>query len=158
MMQRYDNTTGHIIADYEGKLMLVDTGAAKTFYDEYQGVRVDDLSRLLGRPLDGVLGMDSLKGRVLSLTRDSVHFNAAAPDQAGAQLYYVAGVPCVDIKINAIPCRAAIRTGAATSYISENLISKDKYTRTVTDTHPFYGSFAVKMYANYFKMALGGKG
>ena len=150
MMQMYDNTTGHIIADFNGKLMLVDTGAAQTFYDEYMGVRVDDLSRLVGQPLDGVLGMDSFRGKVLSLTRDRIHFDSVAPTQQGAPLYYVSGVPCVDIMINEITCRAAIRTGAATSYVSDALISRDKYTRTVRDVHPYYGSFAVRMYANYF--------
>ena len=78
-MQMYDNTTGHIIADCDGKLMLVDTGAAITFYDEYQGVRVSDLARMLGQPLDGVLGMDSFRGRVLSLTRDRIYFNGVSP-------------------------------------------------------------------------------
>ena len=70
-MQMFDNSTGHIITEVDGKLMLVDTGAAKTFYDEYQGVRIDDLTRMLGQPLDGVLGMDSIKGKVLSITRNS---------------------------------------------------------------------------------------
>ena len=150
MMQMYDNSTGHIIADFEGKLMLVDTGAAQTFYDEYMGVRVDDLSRLVGQPLDGVLGMDSFRGKVLSLTRDRIHINGVAPAQEGASLYYMSGVPCVDIRVNEITCRAAIRTGAATTYVSNALISRDKYTRTVHDAHPYYGSFAVRMYANYF--------
>lgn len=152
-MQMYDNKTGHIIANDGGKLMLVDTGAAKTFYDEYRGVRVDDLAHLLGQPLDGVLGMDRFRGKVLSLTRDGICFNAMPPDRIGAPLYYVSGVPCVDIKINAIPCRAAIRTGAAASYVSANLISKDKYTRTVNDIHPVFGSYAVRLYANYFSVS-----
>ncbi len=151
-MQMYDNTTGHIIADYKGKLMLVDTGAAITFFDEYQGVRVSDLSRMLGQPLDGVLGMDSFKGRVLSLTRDSIHFNGVVPAHKGAPMYYIAGVPCLDIKVNEIACRAAIRTGATASYVTDTLISRDKYTRTVRDAHPYYGSFAVRMYANYFSV------
>jgi hypothetical protein len=153
MMQTYDNSTGHIIADIGGKLMLVDTGAAETFYDEYQGVRIEDLSRMLGRPLDGVLGMDSIKGKVLSITRDSIDFNAAAPDQQGAPLNYVSGIPCVDIKINEIRCRAVVSTGAATSYISEALISKDKYTRSVNDRHPSYGNSSVKMFVNYFSIS-----
>lgn len=153
MMQTYDNTTGHIIADIGGKLMLVDTGAAKTFYDEYQGVRIDNISRMLGQPVDGVLGMDSIKGKVLSITSDSIDFNAVAPDQKGAPLYYMSGIPCVDIKINEIPCRAVIKTGAATSCISEALISKDKYTRSVNDMHPSYGNLSVRMFVNYFSIS-----
>jgi hypothetical protein len=153
MMQTYDNTAGHIIADIGGKLMLVDTGAAKTFYDEYQGVRIEDLSRMLGQPLDGVLGMDSIKGQVLSITRDSIDFNAVAPDQKGAPLNYISGIPCVDIKINEIACRAVIKTGAAISCISEALISKDKYTRSVNDMHPSYGNFSVRMFVNYFSIS-----
>jgi len=152
-MQKYDNSTGHIIADFNGKLMLVDTGAAKTFYDEYQGVHIDDLSHMLGQPLDGVLGMDSFKGKVLSITRDAVHLNGVPPDHKGAPLNYISGVPCVDIKINEVPCSAAIRTGATTSYISEGLILRDKYTRSVNDTHPFYGNFRVKMFVNYFSIS-----
>ena len=153
MMQTYDNSTGHIIADIDGRLMLVDTGAVKTFYDEYQGLRINDLSHMLGQPLDGVLGMDSIKGKVLSITRDSINLNAVAPDQKGAPLSYISGIPCVDIKINEIPCRAVISTGAATSYISEALISKDKYTRSVNDKHPSYGNSSVKMFVNYFSIS-----
>jgi len=153
MIQIYDNSTGHIIANIDGKRMLVDTGAAKTFYDEYQGVRIDDLSRMLGQPLDGVLGMDSIKAKVLSITRDSINFNAVAPDHEGAPLKYICGIPCVDIKINEVPCCAVISTGAATSYISEELISRDKYTRSVNDSHPHYGNFPVKMFVNYYSIS-----
>lgn len=152
-MQKYDNSTGHIIADFDGKLMLVDTGAAKTFYDEYEGVHINDLARMLGQPLDGVLGMDSFKGRVLSLTRDTIYLNGVPPDHKGAPLTYISGVPCVDIKINEVPCRAFIKTGATTSYISEALILRDKYTRSVNDSHPSYGSFRVKMFVNYFSIS-----
>lgn len=152
-MQKYDNSTGHIIADFDGKLMLVDTGAAKTFYDEYEGVRINDLSQMVGQPLDGVLGMDSFEGRVLSITRDTIHLNGAPPDDKGVPLNYIAGVPCVDIKINEVPCSAVIKTGASISYISESLILRDKYTRSVNDSHPYYGSFRVKMFVNYFSIS-----
>ena len=152
-MQMYDNSTGHIIANIDGQLMLVDTGAAKTFYDEYQGVRIKDLVRMTGQPLDGVLGMDSFKGKVLSITRDTIHVNGVPPDHEGTPLNYISGIPCVDIKINEVPCRAAIKTGATTSYVSEELISKDKYTRTVNESHPFYGSAKVKLYVNYFSVS-----
>jgi len=149
----YDNSRGHIIADIDGKLMLVDTGVAKTFYDEYQGLRINDFSRMLGQSLDGVLGMDSIKGKVLSITRDSIDFNAVAPDQKGAPLHYISGIPCVDIKINEVSCRAVISTGAATSGISEALISKDKYTRSVNGMHPSYRNSSVKMFVNYFSIS-----
>jgi len=152
-MQKYHNSTGHIIADIDGKLMLVDTGAAKTFYDEYQGVRIDDLARIVGQPLDGVLGMDSFEGEVLSITRDTIHLNVVPPDHKGAPLKYIAGVPCVDIKINEVPCSAVIRTGATTSYVSERLILRDKYTRSVNDAHPYYGTFRVEMFVNYFSIS-----
>ena len=153
MIKKYANTTGHIVADFDGKLMLLDTGAAKTFYDVYQGVRVQDLSRMFGQPLDGVLGMDSLQGRVFTRTRETVHVNGVPPDRDGAPLNDISGRPGVDIRINEVPCRAAIRTGATASYISEELISKHKFTKTVDESHPFYGGFSVKMYVNYFRIS-----
>lgn len=148
----FNNSTGHIIADIEGKRMLVDTGATETSYDEYQGVCIDDLSRILGQPLDGVLGMNSIRGKVLSITRNSISLNAAPPDLQGAPLKYMSGIPCVDIKINKAPCRAVIRTGASISYISGKLISRDKYTRSVNDIQPRYEGFPVKMFVNYFSI------
>jgi|GEM_PF-3398227 len=151
-MQGHRNTKGHIIADLGGKRMLVDTGVVKTFYDEYQGVSVDGLSRLIGHPLDGVLGMDSFAGKVLSLTRDGVRFDGVAPLQQGAPLVYVDGLPCVDIRINEVPCRAAIITGATASYISEDLISRDDFTRTEYDVYPVYGSYRVELFVNYFSI------
>ncbi len=153
MKQAYDNSTGHIVADFDGKLMLVDTGAVKTFYDEYQGVRVNELSHMVGKPLDGVFGMDSLKGKVLSITRDSIQLNGISPDNEGVPLDYISGIPCIDIKINEVPCRAAIKTGATITYISEKLISRDKFTRSVNDILPFYGNLRVKMYVNYFSVS-----
>lgn len=153
MMQMYDNSTGHIIVNFDGKLMLVDTGAAKTFYDEHQGVRIDDLSRMLGQPLDGVLGMDSFKGKVLSLTKNTIQINGKSPRYEGVPLKYTSGIPCVDIKINEVPCRAVLKTGAVTSYISEALILRDKFTRAVNDIHPYYGNFKVKMFVNYFSVS-----
>lgn len=152
MMQKYDNSTGHIIVDFDGKRMLVDTGVARTYYDEHEGVHIDDLSRMLGQPLDGVLGMDSFRGRVLSITRNTIHLNGAPPDHEGVPLIYIAGVPCVDIKINEIPCRAAIKTGSSLSYISEALILKDRFTRSVKDMHPCHGAFRVNMFVNYFSI------
>jgi hypothetical protein len=153
MMHFYDNSTGCVVVDIDGRQMLVDTGADKTFYDEYQGVRVSDLSRILGLSLDGVLGMDSLRGKVLSLTRDTIHINGTPPDHAGAPMRYVSGIPCVDIKINEIPCRAAIRTSAAATYISDELISRDKHSTFADDFHPVYGNIRVKKYVNYFSIA-----
>jgi hypothetical protein len=153
MRRLYDNTSGHIIADFEGKRMLLDTGAAETFFDEYHGIQVDDLSRMIGEPIDGVIGMDSLKGRVLSLTKNSIYINGAVPEQSGAPLTFVGGVPCVDIRINETPCRAVVKTGATVSYISEQLILKDKHTRVVQDFHPLYGRFEVKMFVNYFSIS-----
>ena len=54
-MQLRDNSTGHIIVEHDGELLLLDTGAGKTFHDTYRGVRVSELARVLCRPLDGVL-------------------------------------------------------------------------------------------------------
>ena len=153
MKQVYDNSTGHIIAEIEGKRMLIDTGAARTFYDEYQGVHINKLSHMVGVPLEGVLGMDALQGRVLSLSKETVQINGMPPDIPGAPLKYISGIPCVDIKINEVPCRAMIKTGAMTSYISETLLSRDKHTRYVDDLHPVYGKFRVKMFVNYFSVS-----
>lgn len=153
MKQVYDNSTGHIIAEIEGKRMLIDTGAARTFYDEYQGVHINKLSRMVGVPLEGVLGMDALQGRILSLSKETIQINGMPPDIAGAPLKYISGIPCVDIKINEVPCRAMIKTGATTSYISETLLSTDKHTRYVDDLHPVYGKFRVKMFVNYFSVS-----
>jgi hypothetical protein len=152
-MRFYNNSTGCVVADIDGKQMLVDTGAAKTFYDEYKGVRVNDLSRILGLSLDGVLGMDSLRGKVLSLTRDTIHINGTPPDLAGTPMRYVAGIPCVDIKINEISCRAAIRTSAVATYLSDDLISRDKHSTFADDFHPVYGNIRVRKFVNYFSIA-----
>ncbi|UCB54666.1 MAG: hypothetical protein JSW45_12130 [Thiotrichales bacterium] len=152
MKQVYDYSSGHIVADFNGKQMLVDTGATSTFYDEYQGVRIHDLSRMIGRPLDGVLGMDSFKGKVLSLGRNVIHLNAEVPDRHGTPLEFISGIPCVDIRINEVPCRAVIKTGSKASYVSDAFISRDKYTRTIYDTHPGIGNFKVRLFVNYFSV------
>jgi hypothetical protein len=152
MKQLITNATGHIIVDIEGRRMLVDTGAARSFYVEYQGVHVNDLSRLTGVHLDGVLGMNSLQGKVVSLTRNGINLDGTSPDDPGVPLKYISGIPCVDISINGIPCCAAIKTGAATTCLSEELLSRDKHTRVVDDIHPLYGRFKVKMFVNYFSI------
>lgn len=153
MTRLYHNHTGCIVADVEGKKMLVDTGTARTFYDEYQGILVSDLSRLLGLELDGVLGMDRLDGQVLSLSKSTLHINGTPPDVAGIPVIYVAGVPCVDIKINEVPCRAAIKTSAGVTYIAEDLLSRDRHSAFADDFHPVYGKIRVNKFVNYFSIA-----
>ncbi|MGD2052793.1 MAG: hypothetical protein PVG45_01680 [Gammaproteobacteria bacterium] len=153
MMRLYDNSTGCVVANIDGKKMLVDTGTAKTFYDEYQGIRIKQLSRMLGLQLDGVLGMDSLRGKVLSLTRNMIHINGTPPDLAGTPIFYVSGVPCVDIRINEVPCRAVIKTSATTTYISTGLITRDRHSAFADDFHPPYGNVRVKKFVNYFSIA-----
>jgi len=153
MKQLIANPTGHIIDYIDGKRMLVDTGAARSYYDEYHGVRVNDLSRLFGIPLDGVMGMDNLQGKIMSLTRDTAYRDDVVPEHTGLAVSYISGIPCVDIKINEIPCRAAINTGVTTTYISEQLLSKDKFTRVVDDAHPLYGAFKVNIFVNYFTIS-----
>jgi hypothetical protein len=149
----YHKSTGHVVADINGKRMLVDTSMPKTFYDEHLGIRVSDLSRILGLPLDGVLGMDSLSGKVLALGKEMIDISGTSPDQAGASLSYVAGIPCVDIKVNEVPCRAAIKTSATTTYISAELLSRDKHSSCSDDFHPVYGKFRVNKFVNYFTIA-----
>ena len=148
-----DNTTGHIVVAVNGKKMLVDTGAAETFYGEYQGVRVDDLSRMIGVPLDGVMGMDSLQGRVVSISRNAINLDDVSPCSSGIPLDYVSATPCVHIHINGMPCTAAVKTGATTTYLAEELLSRDRYTRTVNDSHPLCGTFQVEKYINYFSIS-----
>jgi hypothetical protein len=152
MSKLVDNPTGHIIANFEGKCMLLDTGATETFFDEHRGIHVDDISRMIGTPLDGVVGMDSLKGRVVSLTKKTIHINGRVPERAGAPLMFVGGIPCVDIRINEVPCRAMIKTGATVSYIAEPLLLRDKHTRVLQDFHPVYGRYMVRMFVNYFSI------
>ena len=152
MNKLVDNPTGHIIANFEGKRMLLDTGATETFFDEHRGIHVDDISRMIGTPLDGVVGMDRLKGRVVSLSKHAIHINGGVPERAGVPLTFVGGIPCVDIRINEVPCRALVKTGAAVSYIVDPLLLRDKHTRVVEDFHPAYGRFKVRMFVNYFSI------
>jgi hypothetical protein len=152
MKQLISDSTDHIIVDIDGRRMLVDTGAAISFNDEYHGVHVDDLSRLTGVPLDGVLGMKSLQGKVISLTRNTINLDATSPEDNGVPMQYISGIPCVDVRINGMPCCAAVKTGATTTYLSEALLSRDKFTRVVDDIHPLYGKFNVKKYVNYFSI------
>ena len=147
------NSSGHIIVAVDDNNMLVDTGAARTFHDEYEGVRVTDLSRMIGVPLDGVMGMDRLQGRVVSLTRTTIQLDDASPGFAGIPLAYTSGTPVVDIRINGMPCRAALITGATTSYVSEQLLCTDKLTGSVDDMHPLYGRFKVDLFVNYFSIS-----
>ena len=152
MNKLVDNPTGHIIAVFEDKHMLLDTGATETFFDEHRGIHVDELSRIIGTPLDGVVGMDRLKGRVISLSKNAIHINGSVPESAGVPLTFVGGIPCVDIRINEVPCRALIKTGATVSYIAKPLLLRDKHTRVVEDFHPVYGRFKVRMFVNYFSI------
>jgi hypothetical protein len=152
MKKLYDNRTGHIIADFEGKRMLLDTGATETFFDEHRGIHVDDIARVIGAPLDGIVGMDHLKGRVVSLSKNAIHINGVLPERTGEPFTFVGGIPCVDIRINEVPCRAVINTGVTVSYIADPLLLRDKHTRIVEDFHPVFGRFRVRMFVNYFSI------
>ncbi len=154
---------GHVLVALPEGRFLVDTGSPQSFarsgratFGEtatnlasvFQG-RLDasELSRLVGTPLDGLLGMDVLGRHVVTFGRNELSVDEAEPDLAFAELETgrIEGIPVVAALANGRTARMFVDSGAKISYLAPERLSGLPVEETLRDFYLGAGEFDVEV-------------
>ena len=156
---------GHVLVALPEGRFLVDTGSPGSFArsgritfggtamevaSNYEGLLdADRLSRLVGTPLDGLLGMDVLGRFVVTFGRNelSVEDEPSATDTPFAELETdgVMGIPVVAVLANGRTARMFVDSGAKISYLAPERLAGLPVEETLHDFYPGAGEFDVEV-------------
>jgi len=154
---------GHVFVTMDERTLLLDTGAPGSFVasgrvtllgtthnvaTSFMGLDAHGLAALVGRPVDGLLGMDIL-GRVdmlLDAPRGLVTFSDEPIEMVSEPLPIddVLGVPVVEARINGRPTRMFFDTGASIGYLRNVAMYDGVPAGQVDDFYPGLGRFTTE--------------
>jgi len=157
---------GHIFTSIENQRVLIDTGMPVSlgsmpewyFMQEvhplssgYLGVTLEQISRLVGVPVDVLLGSDILKNYCLffevSRQRFSISAQPLIRSRHNFPLSLLMGVPGARVDIHGQPVEMYLDTGAKLSYVSEGLAQGLESVGKEMDFYPGIGEFETDVYA-----------
>lgn len=159
---------GHLLFEYNGMKVLVDTGCPVTigkntsfdFMDKsYQclldlgGKRISDLSALMEYDFDILMGMNIVKNyyilteyknKEITFSTDTIPFEpvCTVPIIRGRM-----GEVCIELTVKGEKVRLALDTGAKISYIDETFTNGETIIETRDDFNPMFGKFSTPIYA-----------
>lgn len=161
---RLELLDGHLIAD-AGPRLLLDTGSPASFSNRGSiqwagrdrhvdksalGLDADELSRLVGTPLDGLVGGDllSLHPFTVDLERGVCGFREPASDPHTTELRVelARGVPVATVELDGAPTRTCVDTGAKLSYLEEAHTRGLEPVDVADDFYPAFGTFRTPIY------------
>ena len=161
---RLELVDGHLIADTGGRFLL-DTGSPMSFSTTGRinwggrdcelptsalGLDAAELSRLVGEPLDGLIGGDLLGLRpfTIDLERRVCRVDAAGSDRVTTELpiRLVLGVPLATLELDGALTRTCIDTGAKLSYLEAARLDGREAVDEANDFYPGYGAFRTSVY------------
>ena len=162
---------GHLFARIEGQQVLVDTGIpvslgpkpewyfnheVHTLSQGYLGVTTDQLSRLVGAPVDILIGCDILKKQVVTLDLPGGRITfSAQPILRSPHRFPLSdfmGVPILQLEAAGNPISMYVDTGARLSYISKDLANGMIAVGTEMDFYPGLGEFETPVYEVPFRL------
>jgi len=150
---------GHIVALVDGHRLLVDTGCPTSFGrpgvfrgiagDAQVGERIgphtiDTVVDYIGSPLDGLIGMDLIRGRGgLEVEWEARRVTLGTPAAGGRPVActFPMGVPMVDLTVDDTRVGAVVDTGAFVSYVASSMVASAPTKRTITDFHLSIGRY-----------------
>ena len=156
---------GHLIARIEYLSVLIDSGLpisvgrekewyffneVHTLSQEYMGVTLDYVSKMVGAPVDIMLGTDILKkhhvtfmvqNRIIAFSEQLI-FNP----EINVPMTNFMGVPIVEVNLGGQTCPMYVDTGAKLSYIDESLAKKFTLIGKEMDFYPGVGEFETPVY------------
>ena len=150
--------------DHEGHQLVLDTGSPVSFPDNLWGVAGEQLTDYVGCPVEGVLGMNVLKDKVLTLDfkrelyglSDS-NSSILTTDQL-VDIDLTKTVPTVRVKLDdGTACIMAIDTGAPINYMRQDFICRDEECGEASDFFPIFGRFTTKLWRESIEMNRGQK-
>ena len=156
---------GHPVFELDGKKTLLDSGSPFSLgresdlyfmnsvlplSQEFLGVKLDTLSRLIGTPLDLMMGADILLkySVLLDLPQELIQFSEMGTKIHGrtVPLRMMAGVPIVHCHANGSAIQAVFDTGSRLSYINRSLVGNSASIGKEKDFYPGVGEFETEIY------------
>ena len=168
-----DIYNGHLIMNCNGNEVLIDTGSPKTIgkgqtlefmgksiycHKSLMGFSFSDVTELLGRDIDALIGMDVLgdlcmlvdcaAGEV-TFSNESLNINPAVTLPLQVSSFGVV----TEAKVSGKHANLIIDTGAQLSYINKPYVTGMQSIGQREDFHPFMGRYMVQVYNLTFNLA-----
>lgn len=162
-----------LVALIEGRRYVVDTGSPASFGregcigvlgqtcsipEEYLGIDAKDLSRMVGSPVDGMLGMDLLGLTQFSILRDKgvlqlgTAMNPPVKQRIPAKTFM--GISQLQVwTLAGETLNMFFDTGAKMSYVNPELVQGLKPVDRVQDFYPYFGNFETNVWEMGFEIA-----
>ena len=156
----YTMIDGHLILDCNGKHLLLDTGAPSCVFPEptmpfagkqhpatrdYLGISLEEVGRLVGTHLDGLIGADALSpyDTIIDPSRNEVRVHEGDHDLDGTQIPMDCSmiVPILEVSIAGEPVAMIFDTGAKLSYLDRRLVEAFPSAGQCEDFFPGLGTF-----------------
>lgn len=125
--------------------------------DGYLGITVAELGEFVGTKVDVLLGADILAAQTSFFVWNfkSHLILRGACQNPTSPLRFVMGVPVLDVAINGSIVACCVDTGAAQSYLAQELIPKTSSVATGSDFYPGIGRFETHLYqAEYIEPSI----
>ena len=159
-------TTGHIIMIWEGRSILLDTGApfsigadaAWTFLGrpvslrrDYNGLTIEQFRKAAREPrLDVILGMDVLNryNFVIDKAEKSISFFTCETHLPSCiEMHREKCIPVINVAVGSVQTPMFIDTGAKVSYGARQIVQKHHASGNAEDFYPGYGQFQTDLYS-----------
>ena len=155
---------GHLLAQIEGGIWVIDTGSPMTFGSEplqlngrqhpvpnaLLGLDAESLSDNIGIEVAGLIGADRLNQFDhlfdLSAGQWSVSEAELKCDGVALALQSIQGVPLLEIQAFGVSQRVFLDTGAQLSYLNHPRLDQGEPAGEFEDFHPLAGQFRVQTY------------
>lgn len=155
----------HLIIEDNENVILIDTGSPITVHvtnefeflgekhnvtSNYMGIDIAKLSTRIGRKITTLLGTDILSkfSVIFDCQKSRIHFDhlPETTQTDGLPIELFSEIPIVNFKIEGMPLKAFLDTGAQISYLREDVTSKYEKSGVSNDFHPTIGSFVTNTF------------
>lgn len=156
---------GHLIAQIEGKSVLIDTGIPITIGSEpkwhflnevftlstdYMGVTCEYVTKMVGTQVDILMGCDILQRYFVLFDeiRKSIHFSVSPFMTSGLPVCMAdfMGVPSIECTLDEKTQQMFLDTGAKLSYVSQKIATLNNSIGKEHDFYPGLGEFETDVY------------
>jgi len=162
---------GHLITNIEGQSILIDTGipislgkthelyflnSVHPLSRDYMGVSMEYLEKMVGTPIDVVIGMDILKKYFVTFAlpqhRLMISSQLSFPSIERIPMTSLMGVPIIKIGVDGKDQEVFLDTGAKLSYIKKEIAVKHPSVGKERDFYPGMGEFETQVYEIPFQL------
>lgn len=149
-----NNGEGHILIDTGNPVSFHKTGKITLGEENFKvptsfmGVDCDYVSRNVGVPVDGMLGMDyiSRHNTVIDVPGKTILFDADTEGYTEIPSLVTGDRVLIDLSINGRSAKVFLDTGAPVSYVDSSLTEGLESSGTASDFHPVIGEFTTSLF------------